>query len=255
MNSTSPLAPRRSLPRLAVVLALCGSLAACYVLPIDARTGQPYPPPSHDGYAGSASSLPVVAAVAAAPALVDVRLYLLNTQANKGGLLKAQVLEQQRRPRLVRRLLPRRHAVQGESTRVDATTAAPFGRIYQQVLGLSLRSFSGRRGDRQRVRRQGHQRAMRVRSDRTHGRNRRLPVLRRCRVPDALRRLSARSAPGGLARPSVSRAAAASRPTSRDAGQRRCTRRPRRGRPRRPRGKCPVEARAAAWPLRSAISW
>jgi len=144
MNSTSKLAPRSSLSRLAVVLTLAGSLSACYVLPIDARTGQPYPPPTaRDGYGGTATSMPI-AAVAASPALVDVRLYPLNTQANKGGLLKAQVLDNNAgHGSFTVSYLG--DTLQGESTRVDANYA-PFGRIYQQVLGTSLRSFNGRRG-------------------------------------------------------------------------------------------------------------
>ena len=143
MNSFSKLASKRSLIRAAALLAVAGSLSACYVLPIDPRTGQPYPSTVRDGYTGASTSLPV-AATPAVPALVDVRLYPLNTQANKGGLLKAQVLDNNAgHGSFTVSYLG--DTLQGESTRVDANYAA-FGRIYQQVLGASLRSFNGRRG-------------------------------------------------------------------------------------------------------------
>ena len=125
------------------VIAIAASLSACYVIPIDPRTGQPYPSALRDGYAGA--QVPVqIAAVPAAPALVDVRLYPLNTQANKGGLLKAQVLDNNAGHGTFT-VSYLGDTLQGESTRVDANYAA-FGRIYQQVLGASLRSFNGRRG-------------------------------------------------------------------------------------------------------------
>jgi len=143
MNTLSQLAPRSSLNRVAVVLAIAGSLSACYVLPIDPRTGQPYPPTVRDGYVGAQVPLQITA-VPVAPALVDVRLYPLNTQANKGGLLKAQVFDNNAGHGTFT-VSYLGDTLQGESTRVDANYAA-FGRIYQQVLGSSLRSFNGRRG-------------------------------------------------------------------------------------------------------------
>lgn len=127
--------------------ALSLGVAACYVVPIDPRTGQPYPVTPHDtggsGYA--APSLPVAAPIPTGPTLLSVRLYPLNAQANKGGLLAAQVLDNNAGhgsfsvPYLG-------DLLQGESTRVDASYAA-FGRIHQQVLGTtSPRIFAGRRG-------------------------------------------------------------------------------------------------------------
>ena len=123
---------------------MAASLSACYVIPIDPRTGQAYPATTvRDGYVGA--QVPVqIAAVPVAPALVDVRLYPLNTQANKGGLLKAQVLDNNAGHGAFT-VSYLGDTLQGESTRVDANYAA-FGRIYQQVLGASLRSFNGRRG-------------------------------------------------------------------------------------------------------------
>jgi hypothetical protein len=132
-----------------VSTALSLGLAACYVVPIDPRTGQAYPltprdPGNGPGYA-PAAPLPVVAAMPTAPTLLNVRLYPLNAQANKGGLLSAQVFDNNAGhgtfsvPYLG-------DLLQGESTRVDASYAA-FGRIHQQVLGTtSSRVFNGRRG-------------------------------------------------------------------------------------------------------------
>jgi hypothetical protein len=124
-------------------------LAACYVVPIDPRTGQAYPITVHDtGDAAAyapAATLPVAAPVATGPTLLSVRLYPLNAQANRGGMLAAQVLDNNAGhgsfsvPYLG-------DTLQGESTRVDASYAA-FGRIHQQVLGTAgPRVFAGRRG-------------------------------------------------------------------------------------------------------------
>lgn len=145
MNALYKLSPNRPLQRVAVAVAIAAStLGACYVIPIDPRTAQPYPQTTmRDGYTGA--QVPVqIAALPVAPALVDVRLYPLNTQANKGGLLKAQVFDNNAgHGSFTVSYLG--DTLQGESTRVDGNYAA-FGRIYQQVLGASLRSFSGRRG-------------------------------------------------------------------------------------------------------------
>ncbi len=141
MKSLFKITPRSSL--LVATVALASSLSACYVLPIDPRTGQAYPPTVRDGYIGAQAPVQI-AALPVAPALVDVRLYPLNLQANKGGLLKAQVLDNNAgHGSFTVSYLG--DTLQGESIRVDANYA-PFGRIYQQVLGTSLRAFNGRRG-------------------------------------------------------------------------------------------------------------
>lgn len=143
---------RKAISRISSFAAVAGlglSLAACYVIPIDPRTGQPYPTAMRDagypssGY-GSGATVPAVASLAPAPTLLNVRLYPLNAQANKGGLLLAQVVDNNAGhgtfsvPYLGDML-------QGESTRVDASYAS-FGLVHQQVLGASPRTFSGRRG-------------------------------------------------------------------------------------------------------------
>ena len=144
-------ASRRYLARRLLVTAGAGlllALAGCYVLPIDPRTGQPYPPAGRDASAGPAYP----SAGAAAPAMpaapvstqLSVRLYPVNAQANTAGLLAAQVVDNNAGhgsfsvPYLG-------DLLQGESTRVDASYAA-FGGVYNQVLGPSPRSFTGRRG-------------------------------------------------------------------------------------------------------------
>ena len=132
----------------AAVAALGCSLGACYVMPIDPRTGQPYPPASRDanqsaGYAVN-PAVPVIAAQPPAPTLLNVRLYPLNPQANKGGLLSAQVVDNNA-GRGTFSVPYLGDTMQGESTRVDASYPS-FGVIHQQVLGVSTRSFTGRRG-------------------------------------------------------------------------------------------------------------
>jgi hypothetical protein len=118
------------------------------VLPIDPRTGQPYPGSARDtGYPTPSSSVGPLLPAAPLPTLptqLNVRLYPLNAQANKAGMLSAQVVDNNAGhgtfsvPYLG-------DTLQGESTRVDAGYAA-FGQIYQDVLGPSPRAFSGRRG-------------------------------------------------------------------------------------------------------------
>ena len=143
---------RRAVARAAsfsAVVAAGLALSACYVVPIDPRTGQPYPPTSREsvivssGYSVPAAA-PAVPAQPPAPTLINVRLYPLNAQANKGGLLSAQVVDNNAGhgsftvPYLG-------DTLQGESTRVDASYPS-FGIVHQQVLGASPRTVTGRRG-------------------------------------------------------------------------------------------------------------
>ncbi len=143
-NSSSNAASRRALNVAALAASLVG-ISACYVIPIDPRTGQPYPSTVHDASTATMTPpLPTPTPVAAAPTLISVRLYPVNAQANKAGLLTAQVVDNNAGhgtftvPYLG-------DTLQGESTRVDAGYGA-FGRIHQQVLGPAPRTFSGRRG-------------------------------------------------------------------------------------------------------------
>jgi hypothetical protein len=127
------------------------TLAACYVLPIDPRTGAPvYPAPithSHDPTRASVTAPAPIVLPTAPPALstYTARLYPLNEQANRGGLLVAQVSDAHT-GRGSFSLNYRGQLMQGDATRVDAGHPG-FGRIHNDALGLSAtRAFAGRRG-------------------------------------------------------------------------------------------------------------
>ena len=139
-----------SLSRISWLVTVAGlglRLAACFVIPIDPRTGQPYRTATRDvgdASPGYASATPLPAPQPPAPTLLNVRLYPLNAQANKGGMLSAQGVDNNAGHGSVS-VAYLGDTLQGESTRVDASDAA-FGLVYRQVLGLSPRSYSGRRG-------------------------------------------------------------------------------------------------------------
>lgn len=150
MITTTTTATIRSRPamlfNLAAATACSLGLTACYVLPIDPRTGQPYSPVTRDGFAQTVptNAAPPVLALAPTPTQLSVRLYPLNAQANTAGLLSAQVSDNNAgHGRFSVPYLG--DVLQGESTRVDASYAA-FGHVYDQVLGPVPRNFSGRRG-------------------------------------------------------------------------------------------------------------
>ena len=117
------------------------SLGACVVVPVDPRTGQPYP------YQPQNTTVTVLQPPLAAPqpAVLTARLYPLNVQANKAGLLTALVVDlHSGRGSFSISYLG--DTLQGEATRVDNGYAA-FGRLHQEVLGSTgQRSFSGQRG-------------------------------------------------------------------------------------------------------------
>ncbi|HET7791848.1 MAG TPA: hypothetical protein VFL64_00565 [Rhizobacter sp.] len=136
-------------PRIAASLLLVAAgLSACYVVPIDPKTGQGYPI-SYDnrGTSSQPGTVTVVTPPTPAgppqPSVLNARLYPLNTQANKGGLITATVVDNNA-GRGTFTLSYLGDTLQGEATRVDANYA--FGRVYNEVLGLNQRSFSGRRG-------------------------------------------------------------------------------------------------------------
>jgi hypothetical protein len=131
------------LPLLAACAAAVAALSACYVVPLDPRTGQPYPAPARDG--GSVTIVaPPAPAAPPQPGLLNVRLYPLNPQANQGGMLSAIVVDSHT-GRGSFTLAYLGDNLQGEASRVDGSYAA-FGRIHNEVLGTSVRHFSGRRG-------------------------------------------------------------------------------------------------------------
>lgn len=141
--------PLRSRALLAAAALAATTLTACYVVPIDPRTGQGYPI-NRDARGDSPAPAAVTVVTPPAPAgppqptVLNARLYPLNQQANKGGLLTAVVVDNNA-GRGSFTLAYLGDTLQGESTRVDASYAA-FGRIYNEVLGTQQRSFNGRRG-------------------------------------------------------------------------------------------------------------
>jgi hypothetical protein len=121
-------------------------LTACVVVPIDPRTGQPYPlPPPADGpYRGATTVVMPPAPSPPSPSVLTARLYPLNESANQGGLLTAVIVDG-RGGRGTITLGYRGDNLQGEATRVDGTFAA-FGRVHTEVLGAGARAWSGQRG-------------------------------------------------------------------------------------------------------------
>ena len=149
MSTPRPASSHR-LPH-ALLAAVVGAsvLSACYVVPIDPRTGQPYPPiGSRDPSGPSSITMLPIAPAPAQPTMLSVRLYPVNAQANKGGMLTATVVDNNAGHGSFS-VAYLGDTLQGESTRVDAGYAA-FGRIHDEVLGRPVgstqRSFSGRRG-------------------------------------------------------------------------------------------------------------
>ncbi|HMC15810.1 MAG TPA: hypothetical protein VKI18_09275 [Albitalea sp.] len=132
---------------LAVTAALAGMLTACVVVPIDPRTGQPYPIQTQNPQQNPVTVItpPAPSATQAPqPSVLTARLYPLNPQANKGGLLTAVVVDNNTgRGTFTMSYLG--DTLQGEATRVDASYAS-FGRVHNEVLGTTQRSYSGRRG-------------------------------------------------------------------------------------------------------------
>ena len=150
MNASPRRRAARRAASLCAVAAAVLALSACYVVPIDPRTHQPFPTPSRETVNAPAYSMPTPATAPALaaqppqPTLVNVRLYPLNAQANKGGLLQAQVVDNNAgHGTFVVPYLG--DLLQGESTRVDAGYPS-FGIVHQQVLGAAPRTVTGRRG-------------------------------------------------------------------------------------------------------------
>jgi len=143
---------RSALASTGLCLGLCAGfalvLSACVVVPVDPVTGHPYPINSRDAFGQpTVTVVTPPAPTAGLPPQVSVigaRLYPLNPQANKGGLLTASVVDNNT-GRGTFTLAYLGDTLQGEATRVDSNYAS-FGRIHNEVLGYSPRNFSGRRG-------------------------------------------------------------------------------------------------------------
>jgi len=126
------------LVRCLVPLALAATLSACYVVPIDPRTGQPVP------MVTEGASVPAPGAMAPAPRTMQGRLYPLNDAANAAGLVVAQISDTLAGRGSIT-LAYRGAMLQGEATQVDASYPS-FGTVHNAVLGSAQRSFAGRRG-------------------------------------------------------------------------------------------------------------
>ncbi|WP_284615554.1 hypothetical protein [Aquabacterium humicola] len=142
------LALRHALPALALCSLAGALLSACYVVPVDPRTGRPL---SYDGPQTPVFIVPPAPAAAApmviappAPTTLQARLYPLNKEANTGGLLTAQVVDSHTGRGSIT-LAYRGALLQGESTRVDGSHGF-YGRIHREVLGPSATPTTGRRG-------------------------------------------------------------------------------------------------------------
>jgi hypothetical protein len=127
-----------SLRRLAwiPVLGTVTMLTACYVVPVNPNTGQPYPV-QHTSQA-------VIPLPINTNTILQAKLYPLNVQATKAGALTATATDAHN-GRGVFSVNFMGETLQGDASRVDANYPA-FGRIYREVLGVG--SDSGRGGRR-----------------------------------------------------------------------------------------------------------
>jgi hypothetical protein len=125
------------------IVALVAPLAACIVVPIDPRTGQPYPLPPAEG-SRTTVVMPTMPSTPPAPGVITARLYPLNDTANQGGLLNAVVVDSHTGRGTIT-VGYRGDTLQGEATRVDANYAG-FGRVHAEVLGVPPRNAPGQRG-------------------------------------------------------------------------------------------------------------
>jgi hypothetical protein len=138
--------PSCSLRAWGTVALAVAALSACVVVPVDPRTGRPYPVHEIGSVPAPVTFVAPTAApgVAPQPTVLHARLYPLNAQANKGGLLTATVVDGHTgRGSVTLGYLG--DTLQGEATGVDAGYAA-FGRLHDDVLGAAPRQFTGRRG-------------------------------------------------------------------------------------------------------------
>ena len=136
----------RSFARLTFAAACAAALSACVVVPLDPRTGLPYayPAAGNDGAPRAMLLTPPAPAAPLQQSVLTARLYPLNVQANKGGLLNAVVVDHHT-GRGSFTLAYLGETLQGEATRVDAGYTG-FGRLHGEVLGSAPRSQGGQRG-------------------------------------------------------------------------------------------------------------
>lgn len=122
-----------------LVLVTASMLTACYVMPIDPRTGQAYPLQSQQ------QVVPAVYAPVNTNTIFQAKLYPINDQARKAGVLTATATDTNN-GRGVFNVLFMGENLAGDASRVDAS-APGFGHIYREVLGVnSEKVVTGRHG-------------------------------------------------------------------------------------------------------------
>lgn len=149
-----PLAPNSPTDRVgprAYTAALLASLAlsACVVVPLDPKTGQPYPYPYATQQMSSGPSVVVLpqaqSQAIAAPSILNGRLYPVSEQARASGVINAVAVDLGN-GRSTFNVNYLGQTLQGESTRVDRNFPG-FGRILSQVQGgYNWAGVAGQRG-------------------------------------------------------------------------------------------------------------
>lgn len=143
MRRSFALGVRSVRPSALLTALFAGALSACVVLPIDPRTGQPYPYPAADG-GRTTVVLPPAPSGPVQPGVLTARLYPLNDLANQGGMLTAVIVDAHT-GRGTLTVGYRGDTLQGEATRVDSSYGG-FGRVHTEVLGSASRAYGGQRG-------------------------------------------------------------------------------------------------------------
>ena len=133
--------------RLATAASAALSLAACVMVPVDARTGLPVPWPQGQSPSTQGQAVPVAPPAPAnppAPVIYTARLYPVNDIANRAGMLTA-VITDGHGGRGTFALNYLGDSMQGEASRVEASHPG-FGRIHRDVLGVPDVQLRGPRG-------------------------------------------------------------------------------------------------------------
>ena len=114
------------------VVGTAAMLSACYVVPVNPTTGQPYP---------VQQPAPVATVPININTVLQAKLYPLNAQATKAGALIATAVDN-RNGRGTFSLTYMGEPMQGDATRVDSSYTA-FGRVYREVLGVGSETNRG----------------------------------------------------------------------------------------------------------------
>ena len=131
----------------AAVASAALSLAACVMVPVDARTGLPVPWQQGQSPAQQGQVAPIAPPAPAnppAPVVYTARLYPVNDIANRAGMLTA-VITDGHGGRGTFSLNYLGDSMQGEAGRVEPNYPG-FGRIHRDVLGVPNVHLQGPRG-------------------------------------------------------------------------------------------------------------